>query len=141
MNFQILTEVKAVLALPVSKPTRADVFLIVSVLLISITLILLFSVLNSEKTTGFEITVDGRLYSSYSFSDLKDGDFIVVKTEYGYNKFLYENKSISCVETDCKDKLEIRAGKIKKANELLVCIPHKLTVQITGKMDIDAISY
>lgn len=129
------------LALPVSKPTKADIILIVTVLLISVVSVIFLFVFDLGNATGFEITVDGKLHSAYSFAELKNGEIIEIKTEYGYNKFLYENNSIKCIETDCKDKIEMKSGAISKTNQVLVCLPHKLTVQITGKNTIDAVSY
>lgn len=132
---------KAVLALPVNKLTKADVILMTAVLILSVTSILISLIFSNGNATGFEITVDGKVYSSYSFESLKDGETIEVHTQYGYNKFLYENKSIRCIETNCKDKIELNAGTISKTNEILVCLPHRLTVQITGERKIDAVSY
>lgn len=141
MNFHQLTEVKADLALPVNKPTKADIILISTVFLISVFAIIYSSVYSSNTATGFDICVDGKLHSSYSFAELKNGEIIEIETEYGYNKFLYENNGIRCIETDCRDKIEIRAGRISKTNQVLVCLPHKLTVEITGKKNIDTVSY
>jgi len=129
------------LAQPVSKPTKADIILITVVFLVSILIIILSSVHSSGIATGFEITVDGKLHSSYSFAELKNGEIIEIDTEYGYNKFIYENNGIRCIDTDCKDKIEMRAGRIDKPNQVLVCLPHKLTVSITGNKNIDAVSY
>lgn len=129
------------LAQPVSKLTKTDITLITTVLVTSIFIIILSSFHSSGTATGFEITVDGKLHSSYSFSELKNGEIIEIDTEYGYNKFLYENNSIKCIDTDCNDKIELRAGVINKPNQVLVCLPHKLTVYITGKKNIDAVSY
>ncbi len=129
------------MALPVNKPTRADIILIVSVLFISLFAIAILFVFGADNARGFEIKVDGRLHSSYSFSDLKDGDTIEIKTQYGYNKFLYEKQSIRCIESDCNDRLEINAGAIGKTNQVLVCLPHRLTVNIVGKDKIDAVAY
>lgn len=129
------------LALPVSKPTKTDIILIVTVLLISVASVIFLIIFDLGNATGFEITVDGKLHSAYSFAELKNGEIIEIKTEYGYNKFLYENNSIKCIDTDCKDKIEMKSGAISKTNQVLVCLPHKLTVQITGKNSIDAVSY
>ena len=129
------------LALPVNKPTKADIILITLVLILSVTAIL-FSVFSDVRNaTGFEIKVDGKLHSSYSFSSLKNGEIIEIHTQYGYNKLICENNSIKCIETDCKDKIELKAGAITKTNQILVCLPHRLTVQITGKTGIDVVSY
>lgn len=141
MNFHQLTEVMVDLALPVSKPTKADIILIISILLISVSGIIFLLFYNTENATGFEIRIDGELHSYYSFNDLKDGEIIEIKTKYGYNKFLYENRSIKCIETDCKDKLEVKSGSISKTNQVLVCLPHKLTVHIVGEKQLDAVSY
>ena len=141
MNYRQQTEVKADLAQPVNKLTIYDIILIVTVLVISLTLITASFFTNKGNATGFEIYVDGRLHSVYSFSTLNNGEIIEIQTEYGYNKFLYKNNSIKCIDTDCKDKIELKAGTIYKVNQILVCMPHKLTVQILGKNNIDGISY
>ena len=141
MNYHQLTEVRVDLVQPVNKPTKADIVLIITIFLISVSIIILSSVSSSGTATGFEITVNGKLHSSYSFAELKNGEIIEIKTEYGYNKFLYKNNSIRCIDTDCKDKIELKSGAINKPNQVLVCLPHKLTVHITGKNNIDAVSY
>ncbi len=131
----------AALALPVNKLTKADIILIAGIILFSVILILLMIFHTQGDANGFEIRIDGKLHSAYLFSDLKDGEYIEIKTEYGYNKFLYENKKIKCVETDCLDKTEIKSGTISKTNQILICLPHRLTVQITGQNSIDTVSY
>lgn len=125
----------------VNKPTKYDILLIVIVLVISVTMIICSFFTNTGNATGFEIHVDGKLHSSYSFSELRNGEVIEIQTEYGYNKFLYNNSSIKCIDTNCKDKIELKAGTINKVNQILVCLPHKLTIQIVGKNNIDGISY
>ncbi len=129
------------MAQPVNKPTKYDILTILIIIVISFSCIILLFITNKQKATGFDIFVDGKLYSSYEFSNLKNGEIIEVHTDYGYNKFLYTDKSIKCIETNCKDQLELQVGSIKKVNQILVCMPHKLTVQITGKNNIDGISY
>ena len=129
------------LALPVNKLTKADLILIISIIFLSVVMLGLLTFHNSEKATGFEIKVDGMLHSVYSFSDLNNGDIIEIKTEYGYNKFLYMNNSVKCIETDCMDKNEMQVGSISKTNQILICLPHKLTVHILGENSIDAVSY
>ena len=129
------------LALPVNKLTKADIILISSIVLFSIVVSIFISFHNSAEASGFEIRIDGELHSKYSFSDLDNGEIIEIKTEYGYNKFLYENKSIKCIDTDCADKIELHSASISKPNQMIVCLPNKLTVQITGQNSIDTVSY
>ncbi len=141
MNFLPQTEVRVDLALPVNKLTKADIILVLCIVLVTVISVVFIAFCNTGEATGFEITVNGKLYATYSFSDLEDGEIIEIKTEYGYNKFLYKNKSIMCIETDCTDETELHAGSINKPNQVLICMPHKLTVHIIGKNSIDAVSY
>ena len=141
MNFLQQTEVRVDLALPVNKLTKADIILIISVILLSVSSIFILLFIDYGEASGFEIKVDGKLHSTYNFSDLKDGEIIEIKTSYGYNKFLYENKSIKCIDSSCKDKIEIKPGAVSKPNQVLVCLPNRLTVNIIGKSQIDAVSY
>ena len=141
MNCHQLTEVKAVLAQPVNKLTKYDIALILTILIVSFSLIITSFFTNTGNATGFEIHVDGEIHSVYSFSDMKNGEIIEIKTMYGYNKFIYKNNSVECIDTDCKDKIELKAGPISKVNQIIVCVPHKLTVQIVGKSNLDGISY
>ena len=129
------------LALPVNKLTKADIILISLIVLFSLVFSVFISLYNSVEASGFEIRIDGKLHSKYIFSDLNDGEIIEIRTEYGYNKFLYEKKSIKCIDTDCTDKIELHSGSISKTNQTIVCLPHRLTVQITGQNSIDAVSY
>lgn len=129
------------LAQPVNKLTKYDFSVILLILFISFSFIIYNLVFDYGNATGFDIFVDGKLHSSYKFSNLKNGEIIEISTEFGNNKFIYQNNSVMCIETDCKDKLEMKAGKIKKVNQLLVCMPHKLIVQINGKNNLDGISY
>lgn len=132
---------KAVLVRLASKPTLYDIILIITVIIVCILSIISLIIFNTNNAQGVKITVDGKLYSTYSFNELKNGEIIEIKTKYGYNKFIYENRSIKCIYTDCSDKLEIYAGKISKPNQILVCMPHKLTVEIIGSNNLDGISY
>ena len=38
--------------------------------------------------------------------------------------------SIAIIDSDCPDKICIKSGFISKPGELLVCLPHKLMIEI-----------
>ena len=60
-----------------------------------------------------------------------------ISTEFGYNKLHIEHDGISVIDADCRDHICMSQGKVSKAGVPIVCLPHKLTVEIEGG-DIDA---
>lgn len=60
-----------------------------------------------------------------------------IKTEFGYNKLHIEHDGISVTEADCRDHICMDQGKVSQAGVPIVCLPHRLTIEIEGD-DIDA---
>ena len=60
-----------------------------------------------------------------------------IKTEFGYNKLHIEHDGISVTEADCRDHICMDQGKASQAGVPIVCLPHRLTIEIEGD-DIDA---
>ena len=96
----------------------------------------------SYTGTYAEITVDGKLYKKILLSEHRGVEEIDVKTEYGYNVIDIKDDSIGIIDADCKDKICIKSGFISKKGESLVCLPHKLMVEVKGndnQNDVDVI--
>ena len=60
----------------------------------------------------------------------------------GTNTLVIENGAAYMVSADCPDKLCVKRGPIRYDGENIVCLPHKLTVTVTGSgaADFDAVS-
>ena len=85
------------------------------------------------------VEVDGRRYGEYSLQE-KDGKTLEIMTEFGYNKIVIEKGSVHVSESSCPDGDEIAAGRIFKAGEMLVCLPNRLLIRITGEKDVDGLA-
>ena len=60
------------------------------------------------------------------------GAFLLVITcDEGTNVVLLENGRISIVQADCPDKLCVEQGAITTGGVPIVCLPHKLYINIT----------
>ena len=89
-----------------------------------------------------EIYVDGKLYSSYKLKDIQNTKVITIKTEYGSNTLELSNYGVRVTDASCKDKIDVRAGEITKANQMIICIPNRFSVQLTGdNSDVDNVSH
>jgi hypothetical protein len=89
-----------------------------------------------------EISIDGELYKKYSLDDTLDKE-ITIDTDYGTNVIYIEEGSVHMEESTCPDKLCIKQGSIDRPGEIIVCLPNKILVEITGQTDDrpDAVSH
>jgi len=60
---------------------------------------------------------------------------IPINTKYGYNLIEIDNDVVRIIEADCYNQICVKGGSIKNVGEVLVCLPHKLIVEIKGKSD------
>lgn len=111
-----------------------DIIIIIVLIILSFIPEVVFGMVmgRSYNETYAEITLDGKLYKKIPLSEHRGEDKIDIKTQYGYNVIDVKNDSISIIDADCKDKICIKAGSISKPGESLVCLPHKLMVEIKG---------
>ena len=109
-----------------------DVILIIILISLSFIPELIFGIAMGKSYNGTyaEVTVDGKLYKKIFLSEHKGEDTMELKTEYGYNTIEIKDNSIRVLDADCRDKICMKPGFISKAGESLVCLPHKLMVEI-----------
>ncbi|MFO7887810.1 MAG: NusG domain II-containing protein [Eubacteriales bacterium] len=122
--------------------TKYDKVLIVCVVIIS-----LFGMyIVKERASNYnkkyvEIKVDGEEHSKYVLDNNIDKEIEVI-TDKGYNIIHIQNGKVLVKESDCNNQLCVRKGVIEEPGEIIVCLPHKVVVQITGSSeDLDSISY
>ena len=110
-----------------NKKIRNDLILISLILVISIVGFLLFTF--SLKTgESAVVTVNGDKVASFS---LKEDITEKITTEYGFNEIKIENGQVRVITSDCPDKICANHRQISKAGETIVCLPHKLVVEIS----------
>ena len=87
------------------------------------------------------ITVDGKQYGTYN---LNQNQQIEIENKYGQNRITICHGVVFMEEADCPDQYCVGQGKIHKNGEQLVCLPHKLVVEVQasaeGEQDIDVIA-
>lgn len=105
--------------------TLLDVVLIVSVIFISIVLGVFFSSAQSGKTAV--ISVEEKVVARLELSQNITKE---IKTDYGSNTVVIKNGECFVKNADCHDGICVSRGKINKVGESIVCLPHKLIVEI-----------
>lgn len=97
-----------------------------------------FSNLGGEKPVAV-ISVDGVTVETVELHSLKEKREINLGGEYNI-KIVAENGGIRFEHSDCKDKLCINTGSLKKGGDVAVCLPAKTVITVTGS-DVDAVVY
>ena len=94
----------------------------------------------TAQGTQVVVTVDGQEVGRWSLADSVNE---VIKTESGKNRLVIEGGKASIVEADCPDGICVKQGKISHTGQTIVCLPHKLVIEITGKAEengLDAVA-
>ncbi|MEG0924721.1 MAG: NusG domain II-containing protein [Anaerovoracaceae bacterium] len=116
---------------------KADIFLFIFLILAGLGLSFL-SVAGSVTGSQAVVSVDGKLYGSYSLS--KD-QVITINENNHINKITIKGGQVSMTFSDCHNQICVKHSEITKTSESIVCLPNKVMVEIKGKGgDFDAIS-
>ena len=113
-----------------AKFKRKDFILIVCILCTGIILLLF---MNSALTKGntVRVTMNNCVTATYS---LNENITEILRTEDGsYNTLVIENNAVYIREADCPDLICVKQHTINRVGETIVCLPHKLIVEIVDK--------
>ena len=91
----------------------------------------LMKLLAPEGTVA-RISVDGELIDTIDLSRVTEAYDISIDTEYGHNTVHVEPGAISVTDADCPDGICVRQGKLTSSGTPIVCLPHKLVIEIYG---------
>ena len=93
-----------------------------------------FIFLKKEKPSApvARITRDGELLREIPLDEVKESHSFVVEDELGSNTILVEPGRIRVSEADCPDQVCVNQGFISDGTVPVVCLPHKLMIEIVG---------
>ena len=91
------------------------------------------------SNTYAEITVDGKMYKTVALSEHSGEDIFEIKTDEGINIIKVKDNKIGIIEADCPDQVCMNPESIDKPGQMLVCLPHKVMIEIKGLSDDDVI--
>ena len=86
------------------------------------------------------VTVDGAVYGTYPLAEDRT---LTVDTGRGTNTLCIEGGRVWIAEADCPNHDCVEKGAIAKQGQIILCLPHKLSVTITEQKGggPDAVSY
>ena len=93
-----------------------------------------FLLLQQKQTSSpvARITRDGELIREIPLDEVEESYSFVVEDEAGSNTILVEPGRIRVSEADCPDQVCVNQGFISDGTDPVVCLPHKLMIEIVG---------
>lgn len=109
-----------------------DVIIIAFLICLSFIPELIFGLILDKNYNGTyaEITLNGKLLKKILLSEHRGDEKIDIKTSYGYNTLEIKDQYIKVIDADCRDKICEKSGFISEPGQIIVCLPHKLMIEI-----------
>ena len=105
-------------------------FMAILVALVLVVLGVFYFVKQSDLGTQVIISIDGEEYGRYS---LEENQEIPIVIDGVTTNFLVIKDGVAdMTEANCPDKLCVHQREISKSNEMIVCLPNKVVVEISG---------
>ncbi len=76
------------------------------------------------------IYLDGELYQEIDLNAVAVPYTLEIQTQYGENVLLVSHGEIAVERADCPDQVCVRQGAISESLIPIVCLPHRLVIQI-----------
>ncbi len=111
----------------VHKTLKADIILIGGLLLAGAA-VLLFLLLSPSNGRYVQVKADGSVIARYP---LDKNITVPINTGGGKNIMEIQDGQVFVSEADCPDGLCVNTGKISKTGQTIICLPHKLVIEIT----------
>lgn len=111
------------------KKYRNDLLLGAGILLIAGVVAIVYTIMVPSKSGKVVVKVDGEVVGTYPLSEDRE---TVIQTENGTNHLVIKDGTAYLKEADCPDQLCVKQGKISKTGKLIICLPHKLIIEIVS---------
>lgn len=114
------------------KYRKNDTILIIIALLIAFMFFLITNINQSNiviNDAQVIVTINKEVYGTYNLNENME---IKIDSAYGYNVLKIENGVAYVSDADCRDGVCMSQRGISKRGETIICLPHKLVVEIKG---------
>lgn len=120
---------------------KKDIMLLLVILLAAFLIWLVPSFLHRNEPARVMIYQDGNQIADYPLAE--DLVTAISYEEEHYNLLLIEDGRVSVSDADCPDQLCVKQRSISGNGESIICLPHKLVVQIESgeERGLDAVTY
>ena len=113
------------------KPRRADLLLLLGLLAFG-GIIGLCLLLTGRSGGEVQVRVAGETVGTYQLNKNRS---VTIDGVGGTNLLVIEDGTAAITEADCPDALCVNMGKISRAGQSIVCLPHQVVVEVVEESD------
>lgn len=117
--------------------SRNDVIFLVILLAVTAVFLVVYERTVTRADAGasasVRVTVDGSVYGTYALGE--EQEIPIVQDGVTTNVLTIRDGKADMMEADCPDKLCVHQKAISKNHEMIVCLPNKVVVEVTGSED------
>ena len=106
---------------------KKDIILGIGIIAVALLMLLFMQINRGEEGDRIQVTLDGKVYGTYS---LEKDQVIEIEEGSFYNKIRVEDGKAYMEEANCPDGYCEEQGKISRHTQTIVCLPHKLVVEV-----------
>lgn len=106
---------------------KKDIILGIGIIAVALLMLLFMQINRGEEGNRIQVTLDGKVYGTYS---LEKDQVIEIEEGSFYNKIRVEDGKAYMEEANCPDGYCEEQGKISRHTQTIVCLPHKLVVEV-----------
>lgn len=119
---------------------KNDILLFVGIFIVSAALFAGYRLFSHQTGDFVTITVDGKVLKTLPLNE--DTALDISGANGGSNHLEIKNGTASITDADCPDKLCVHQKEIKNQGESLICLPHKVIVQVSSseKRELDDVA-
>ena len=113
-----------------------DIVLLLFLVVLSFLPVIIFSYANRSSNVEYNIaliSVDGEVLHHFELKDDATREVYVYTDNRGHeNTIVREGTVVTISEASCPDQLCVRQGDAYRVGDTLVCLPHRLLIEITS---------
>lgn len=106
---------------------KKDIILGIGIITVALLMLLFMQINRGEEGDRIQVTLDGKVYGTYF---LEKDQVIEIEEGSFYNKICVEDGKAYMEEANCPDGYCEEQGKISRHTQTIVCLPHKLVVEV-----------
>ena len=114
---------------------RKDLLLIAIIAAVALGGLGIARLLEPQNVSTVQVTVDGRVVLEKPLGI--DGTYEIPQADGSLNVIEVKSGGVRMIEANCRDGVCISQGETRRAAKTIVCLPHKLVVQLVSDEPAD----
>lgn len=110
---------------------KNDIILFGIVLILSLASFVGIKWFQTQNETGMQVIIkdNGVVLKTFPFTEKTD-ELFEFEEDGEINKVVIKEGQVTVTEANCRDQICVKSQSISKNGEIIVCLPHKFTVEI-----------